>query len=72
MDYIIITPAGYEEGDAFEICFLDKGVFMPFDIIKGLDTLPPDNGNYKRDVKNNWHVCPKSIENLKVLIEMLD
>lgn len=37
-------------------------IWMPFDIIKGHDSFPPDNGkNYQQKyTKNNWWVCPKT------------
>lgn len=37
-----------------------QGIFMPFDIVKGLDTLPPDNEDYDNYKKTHWWVCPRT------------
>jgi hypothetical protein len=53
--YKIKTPENYKEGDAFKVEF---DFWMPFDIVKGLDTLPPDNKNYKKYRQEHWWVLP--------------
>lgn len=60
--YTIQTPSGYDKGDAFKIVWDNPNIFLPFDIVKGLDTLPPDNNDYKKYKKNNWWVKPKTIQ----------
>jgi hypothetical protein len=55
--YKTVTPKNYPKNKGcYELVWED--IFMPFDVIKGLDTCPPDDedsGDYK---KTYWWVCP--------------
>ena len=53
------TPKNYSEGSGcWEVVW--KGIFMPFDVICGLDGCPPDNEDYTKYKKTHWWVCPKT------------
>lgn len=58
--YKIVTPSHYPEGEGCYQVIWDNSIFMPFDIISGLDSCPPDNWNYKKYKKTHWWVCPKT------------
>ena len=53
------TPKNYpENSDCYEVVW--KNIFIPFDVICGLDTCPPDNIDYTTYKKTHWWVCPKT------------
>lgn len=53
------TPKNYSENSGcFEVVW--EGIFMPFDVICGLDGCPPDNEDYTKYKKTHWWVCPKT------------
>lgn len=53
------TPKNYSEGSGcWEVVW--KGIFMPFDVICGLDGCPPDNEDYTKYKKTHWWVCPRT------------
>ena len=57
--YILKTPENYsKDSNCYELFW--KNIFMPFDVIKGLDSCPPDYEDYNNYNKNNWWVCPKT------------
>lgn len=57
--YELRTPKYYPENEGcWEIVW--NGIFMPFDVISGLDNYPPDNGDYTKNKKTHWFVCPKT------------
>jgi hypothetical protein len=55
----IRTPKFYPENvGCYEVVW--KNIFMPFDVICGLDWCMPDNKNYKKDKKTSWWVVPQT------------
>lgn len=53
------TPKNYSESSGcWEVVW--KGIFMPFDVICGLDGCPPDNEDYTKYKKTHWWVCPRT------------
>lgn len=71
----IKTPKNYpEDNGCWEVVW--KNIFMPFDVICGLDSCPPDNKNYLKDKRTHWWVCPKTkhdfcnIHDISMFIEM--
>lgn len=57
--WVLRTPKNYPEGSGcWEVVW--KGIFMPFDVIRGLDGCPPDNADYKNCNKSHWWVCPRT------------
>ncbi len=57
--YRLQTPKNYSENsNCWEVVW--NGIFMPFDIICGLDGCPPDNNNYEDFKKTHWWVCAKT------------
>lgn len=57
--YYLRTPQHYPENKGcWEVVWGD--FFMPFDVICGLDSCSPDNGDYIKRKKTHWWVCPKT------------
>lgn len=57
--YSVRTPKHYpDDGTCQEVVW--NGIFMPFDVIKGLDGCPPDNEDYTKYRKKHWWVCPRT------------
>lgn len=57
--YKLITPKNYpKNGTCWEVYW--KNIFMPFDVICGVDSVPPDNKDYNKFKKTHWWVCPKT------------
>lgn len=53
------TPKNYpEDSGCWEVKW--KGIFMPFDVICGIDGCPYDNNDYKKAKKSHWWVCPST------------
>lgn len=53
------TPKNHSEGSGcWEVVW--KCIFMPFDVICGLDGCPPDNEDYTKYKKTHWWVCPRT------------
>jgi hypothetical protein len=58
MIYEVRTPKNYPtDGNCLEVVWK---VFMPFDVIRGLDSCPPDNKDYDNVKKTSWWVCPRT------------
>jgi hypothetical protein len=69
------TPKNYpEDSGCWEVVW--KGIFMPFDVICGLDDCPPDNEDYTKYKKTHWWVCPKTkrdlcnVHNISMFIDL--
>lgn len=59
MSYKIQNVKNYpDDGNHQEVVWL--GIFMPFDVVKGLDYLPQDNGDYDNYNKTHWWVYARS------------
>jgi hypothetical protein len=57
--WVLKTPKNYSENSGcYEVVW--KGIFMPFDVICGLDGCPPDNKDYTKYKKTHWWVCPRT------------
>lgn len=57
--YELRTPLNYPENEGcWEVVWY--GIFMPFDVISGLDICPPDDWDYIKNRKTHWFVCPKT------------
>ena len=52
--YAVETAQGYPES-CKEVLW--HGIWMPFDVIKGLDSVPFDEG---KTTKRQWWVCPRT------------
>jgi hypothetical protein len=61
--YSLQTPNNYPENrGCYEVVWHD--LFMPFDIIRGLGSCPPDNKDYDKYKKTHWWVCPKTYHDI--------
>jgi len=58
LTYTITTLKNYPQDGNHQIVVWN--IWMPFDVVKGSDELPPDNWNYKRHVKKHWWVMPST------------
>jgi hypothetical protein len=57
--WVLKTPKNYSENSGcYEVVW--EGIFMPFDVICGLDGCPPDNEDYSKYKKTHWWVCPRT------------
>lgn len=53
------TPKNYsEDSGCREVVW--KDIFMPFDVVCGVDGCPPDNEDYDEYKKTHWWVCPRT------------
>lgn len=58
--YSLRTPRNYPENQGiWEVVWHD--VFMPFDVVCGVDYVPPDNFDYTADEKTHWWATRKTI-----------
>lgn len=65
-----------EDRGCWEVVWTD--IFMPFDVICGLDSCPPDNEDYSTNKKTHWWVCPRtttdicSVHDISMFMELPD
>ncbi len=57
--YSLQAPSNYpKDSTCLEVVW--KNIFIPFDVIHGLDGCPPDNHDYENFKKEHWWVCSRT------------
>lgn len=62
--YYCRRPHGYSPQIGCSEVVWHEDLFMPFTVIKGVDSCPPDYHNYKRNRKTHWWVYPNTAKTL--------